>query len=189
MSGPSSNQRKQRLQDRLPAACRKTARVRWFPKRSRSQQHVCHSPSNNHIQQCTHPWGCVSKAILQMSLLCPLFAGWAGCCVCVTDTRRHGWAACDISAAVSFMQLHCCRQDTSNHAHPATTVCVWGGGQSSMSQWHTAESKASLHPSPWIRSAGSKQVCWRAQAMYAAVLSLFASFLALLTSGFSFMHK
>lgn len=51
-------------------------------------------------------------------------------CLCVIDTRRRGEAACDISAAVFFMQLHRHRQDTSNHAHRChhcarVCVCVW----------------------------------------------------------------
>ena len=52
--------------------------------------------------------------------------------VCVIDTRRHGEAACDISAAVSFMQLHRRRQDTSNHAHRChRRVCVCGSPKGS----------------------------------------------------------
>lgn len=47
-------------------------------------------PGKTTSRQRTHRRGCVSEAILRMSLLCPRSPGWAGLCVCVIDTRRHG---------------------------------------------------------------------------------------------------
>lgn len=53
-------------------------------------------------------------------------------CACVIDTRRRGGDACDSSAAVSFMQLHHHRQDTSNHAQQCHhCVCVCGSPKAS----------------------------------------------------------
>ena len=121
------------------SASHHTTQKRKQQARDRTRRGADHSgalcvirPAKTTSQQCTHHWGCVSEAILQMSLLCPLSPGWAGHCVCVIDTRRHGEAACDISAAVSFMQLHRRRQDTSNHAHRChRRMCVCGSPKGS----------------------------------------------------------
>lgn len=178
--GPSLNRTKMRHQKGLFVLQTKTlniiscSRVSLSPYNAkRKQQEVDkagrrahHSgtlvmhPEKTTSQQCTHQWGCVSEAILQMSLLCPLSPGWAGHCVRVIDTRRHGEAACDISAAVSFMQLHRRRQDTSNHAHRCHhCVCVPVRRDlvPDIAVRHNRESRGTLHLSLWILSAQMKR--------------------------------
>lgn len=69
-------------------------------------------------------------------------------CLCVIDTRRHGEAACSISAAVSFMQLHHHRQDTSNHAHRChrcVCECVSPNGSSA---WRHSETQQRVEGHP-----------------------------------------
>lgn len=138
-------------------------------------------------QQCTQQWSCVSEAILQMSLFCSLSLQHELTTVCLIDTRRRGGVACDISAAVSFMQLHRCRQDTSNHAHCChhwECICVWGTIQwdlvPDVSLSHNRELRGILHLSQWIWSAQRKSVhcrvcrsCWESWTVFTSCVLVF----------------
>lgn len=116
-------------------------------------------PAKTTSQRCTHQWGCVSEAILQMSLLCALSPGWAGHCVCVIDPRRHRrppvifqqlFPLCSCTAADRTLQIMLIA---------TTTVCV--AVQRDLvpvvTVKHNRGTRGTLHLSLWILSAQRKR--------------------------------
>lgn len=163
---------------------KKPAWEEWSLEKSQSQWWAFHSTCRDHSDAhnsravCLRPsCRCLCFVLSLCSLSWPLFT-WQ------IPGDVAGGVACDISAAVSFMQLHRCRQDTSNHAHcchHCVCVCVWGRVQWDLvpdaTLSHNTELRGILHLSLWIWSAQRKLVhcrvcrsCWERRTLFASCL-------------------
>lgn len=120
-------------------------------------------PAKTPSQQCTHHWGCVSEAILQMSLLCILSPGWAELatvCVCVWwilgDKLGRLWyfSSCFLYAAAPPRTGHF--KSCSPLPPQCVCVCVCVAVQRDLvveaAVKHSRGSRGTLHLSLWILS-------------------------------------